>query len=124
MSDPASEWARCEAWLAAALEHSFGYEIEDVRAEIVAGEAQFWPGRNAAIVTQVWTFPRAKAVNFWLAGGDLAELVDEMRPCVEAWARAMGCTNTIIAGRAGWARALKDEGYRPIWTALGKELKP
>lgn len=122
-ADFASEWTRCRPWIEAALEYDGGlHEIGDIEAAITAGEAQFWPGENSAVVTQFWEFPRAKALNFWLAGGDLDELVRDMRTQIEPWARAHGCTRTVIAGRPGWSRALRACGYAPLWTALGKDL--
>ena len=124
-SDGAAAWARCRPWIEAALAHDGGFHaIADVERAIADGEAQFWPGARSAVVTQFWMFPRARALNFWLAGGDLGELVDDLRPAIEAWARDRGCTRMVIAGRPGWARALKDFGYAPLWTALGKELTP
>ena len=121
----ASEWARCRGWIEAALAHDGGFHaIEDVEAAIADGEAHFWPGARSAIVTQFWLFPKARALNFWLAGGDLDEIVEALRPAIEDWARQRGCDRLVIAGRPGWARALKTFGYSPLWTALGKDLNP
>jgi len=115
-----ADWTRCAPWIEAALKHAGDfYEIGDILAEVEAGEALFWPGEKAAVVTQFWDFPRAKAINFWLAGGDMEEL-RQMHDEIAAWAKARGCTHAIIAGRAGWSRAL---GYTPAWTAMSKELK-
>lgn len=117
------EWERCKPWLEAALEFDGGhYGIDDVLLEVAQGTAQFWPGRNCAGVTQFWTFPRAKALNYWLAGGDMRELVDDMLPCVEAWALDQGCDKIIISGRTGWARVLKPLGYSTVWVAQAKDL--
>jgi hypothetical protein len=116
-------WTRCSPWLEAALPHGGGfYTLDDVRSMVERGEAQFWPGRRSAIVTQFWIFPRHKALHYWLVGGDLREILDEMQPCLEAFARATGCTDIISAGRAGWTRALKPHGHHYVWTALRKTL--
>ena len=118
--DFASEWARCAPWLEAALAEADGsHSLEDVKAAVLAGEADFWPGKRAAMVTEIITFPRRRVLNFWLAGGDLAELRDELRPRVEELARKHGCQAAHVAGRQGWARAL---GYRPIYYVCAKEL--
>jgi hypothetical protein len=114
-----SEWDRCRHWIEAALPHGGGfYEIGDIEADVLKGDALFWPGEKSAVVTQFWDFPRAKAINFWLVGGDLDEL-KVMHRNISAWAKTQGCTHSIIAGRAGWARSL---GYTPAWTAMSKEL--
>src|SRR3954470_6587026 len=104
-----AEWRRCRPWLEAALEYDGGfYGIEDIRAEVEAGEAQFWPGERSAVVTQVWPFPKVRALHYWLAGGELSELRDTLQPTIEAWAAGQGCTRAIIAGRRGWLRTLND----------------
>jgi hypothetical protein len=119
----AAEWARCRPWLEAALEHDGGhYGIEDVWREVAAGSATFWPGRRAAVITQFWNFPRARTCNHWLAGGDMAELLGEMQPAIDDWARANGCTEMTIAGRPGWVRAMKPFGFEPIFTVIRKRL--
>lgn len=115
-----SDWNRCAPWIEAALEHAGDfYTIEDIRGEVAKGDALFWPGEKAAVVTQFWDFPRTRAINFWLAGGDLTEL-RQMHDAIRAWAKTQGCEHSIIAGRAGWSRAL---GYKPAWTAMSKEIQ-
>lgn len=114
------EWRRCGPWLAAALEHARGsHTLDDVRAMVETGQARFWAGGRAAMVTEIHDYPRLRALHFWLAGGDLAELRDVLRPMAENWAKARGCTRATIAGRRGWARAL---GYQEIATLCAKEL--
>lgn len=118
-------WARCKPYIEAALLKSpGGYLIDDVAAGIEAGDFQFWPGANCAVVTEIYHYPRSKALNFWLLGGDLKELL-AMRPYVEAWAKAQGCTRVMGGGMAekrGWGRVLRAFGYRPRWTIYTKEL--
>lgn len=114
------EWDRCAPWIEAALVHANGtHTLGDVKASVIRRDARFWAGRNAAMVTEVNDYPQFKALNFWLAGGDLAELRDEMRPAAEAWAKTLGCRYAAVIGRLGWARAL---GYRPIHHTCAKEL--
>ncbi|MBP2301577.1 hypothetical protein [Azospirillum picis] len=120
MSPFDEQWARCEPWLAAALEHAHGtHLIEDIREGCLAGNLQFWPGKSAAIVTEICTYPRLKAVNFFLVGGDLEELL-AMKPVIEAWAKRLGCTRAQCGGRFGWERVLKD--YRRACVVLEKEI--
>jgi hypothetical protein len=122
---PAQEWERCGPWIQAALDHAGGvYTLSDVEFLVRTGEAKFWPGREAAIVTRVERFPRATWLTLWLAGGDLAELRDELRPACEAWGQTQGCTKSIIMGRLGWSKALSGAGYAALAMVVGKDLNP
>lgn len=98
------------------------HTIEDVRQAIDAGLVRFWPGINSAIITEVIQYPQKRALNFWLAGGNIAEL-EAMYPEVEAWGRTHGCTVASTSGRPGWERSfLKREGWLPRTVVMTKEL--
>lgn len=117
------EWARCRPWLEAALEYDGGFHgLADVRAAVEAGEAHFWPGVRSAVVTQFWDFPRLKAIHYWLAGGELDEIVEQMQPTINAWGRAHGCEKSIICGRLGWKKPLAACGYEPLWLGMARSL--
>lgn len=116
-----SEWARCSPYLAAALAHAGDtHSLDDVKGMVQRREARFWAGRGAAVVTQIEDYPRGRWLLFWLAGGDLHELVDELRPAAEVYGRANGCKRAIILGRPGWERVLA--GYTSIARIIAKEL--
>lgn len=89
---------------------------------VAAGEAQLWTGDQSAAVTLIEDEPRERRLLVWLAGGDLRELVDDLRPCIEAFARERGCRRMMIVGRVGWERALAGEGYAPLARVIAKEL--
>lgn len=118
-------WARCRPYLEAALEKAGGtHGIEDVARLIERGAAHFWPGSRCAAVTEFYDSPRMRALNIWLLGGNLRELL-AFEPVIEAWARGQGCARMLGGGpRAGWARALAPLGYRPGWTIYCKDLNP
>lgn len=119
----AAEWARCAAWLDAALAHAGrSHALGDVLAMVEAGEARFWPGAAAAMVTLIEDEPRERRMLLWLAGGDLTELRDLLLPKVEAAARAAGCRRLLIVGRPGWERALRPQGFTPLARLIAKEL--
>lgn len=115
------EWGRCAPWLQAALDRlpAATHSLDDVKDLVICGKARFWAGRSAAMVTELNEYPRLTTFNFWLAGGDLAELRDELRPQAEDHYRALGATWGTVVGRLGWARAL---GYRPLHFTCAKEL--
>lgn len=117
------EFARCEPYIRAALKYSDNsHDVEDVLLDVASGSAQFWPGPSSAIVTKVVSYPNHKALHFWLAGGNLAELRG-LHAKAEAWGVEQGCTRSTIVGRRGWERTfLKDRGFAPQSVVFSKEL--
>lgn len=119
---PAEEWKRCSGWISAALEYAGGtHTLDDVREAIERGEAHFWPGERSAIVSEFQIYPRLTRFHFWLAGGDMIELLETLRPACEAWAQSLGVNKFSVAGREGWIRAMKKYGYAPAGAYLTKD---
>lgn len=116
-----AEWSRCEGWIQSALDLSGGtHDLADVKACVESGEARLWGWSRSAAVTEVQTWPRARFLLVWLAGGDLEELRDVMLPLMEAYGREQNCTRCYIVGRPGWAKVLP--GYRTVAVSVAKEL--
>jgi hypothetical protein len=117
---PRGEWNRCLPWIEAALDRTGGtHDAADVLDAVNRGDMQFWPGRACALVTELIRYPRLLACNYFLVGGDMAELL-EMQASVEAWARTQGCTRMQCAGRFGWRRVLK--GWSEFCVVMTKEI--
>jgi hypothetical protein len=93
-----------------------------VRLLVERGEAQFWPFSRSAMVSLIFDEPQAKSLHQWLIGGDLGQVLGEMRETIEAWARAQGCTRLLGAGRRGWERVLKPYGYEVAAVVYAREL--
>ena len=123
MIDVFAELSRCRQWVEDALEYAEGtHNFNDIAAAVLSDRFQIWPSNNAVVVTEIVVYPQLKDLHFFLAGGNLDEL-KAMRPIIEDWGRSIGCTRVSLAGRKGWERTfLKDEGYRPNWFVLSKEL--
>ncbi len=122
------EWARCRAWIQAAVEPTGLYEIGDIEKAIAKGEMHFWPGRYCAAVTEFVTYPECKVLNIFAGGGDkgpaLKELTRELEPALVRWARASGCRKVMAFGiKPGWAPVGKKLGYRHIWTVMTKDVE-
>ena len=116
-------WRRAALHLEAALAHAGGtHALSDVAAMVARGEAQFWAAPRSAMVTVVQEDPRERRLLIWLAGGELAELVRQLLPEAESYARANGCRRLMVIGRAGWERALKPEGFAPVARLIAKDL--
>lgn len=116
-------WARVGPLLEPALAHAgWSYGLSEVRRAIEAGDAQLWGGARSAVVTVIEDQPRERRLLFWLAGGELDEIVQQLIPAAERWGRDRGCRRAIIVGRPGWERALKPKGYAPIARLIAKDL--
>jgi hypothetical protein len=95
-----------------ALEYAGGsHTLGDVLSRISSGHAQLWESPNAVIVTEVYE-ERKKRLHFWLAAGEKKEVV-ELSGRVLEWGKSIGCVRATLAGRKGWLRALRSEGWRP-----------
>jgi len=107
----------------AALEYSGGtHHFDDVLDMVRDSRLQVWPATESIVLTEIIVYPRLKNLHYFLAGGDLDEL-SRMRPIIESWGKSVGCTRVTLAGRRGWSKTfLQDEGYRPQWSVLAKEL--
>jgi hypothetical protein len=118
----AEAWQRCKPWIEAALPHTGGtHTIEDVERDIMSGRMALIPRERSAFVVELIAYPRLRALHIFLAGGDLSEL-KSFDPHMDRIARSLGCSRVTIAGRKGFARALKDLGFREKWTVLAKDV--
>lgn len=119
-----AEWDRCSPWLEAGLQFCHGaYLIDDVKHIVMTDpDTQFWPGKRSAAVSQILHNPRLTQLHFWLCGGELDEIVDEMFPVAEAWGVTQGCSRFSTAGRQGWRRVLKPLGYMLAYEVCYKDL--
>lgn len=104
-----------------ALAHQDTHSLESVLGAVERGAAQAWCGERSTIITEILDLPLKRVCRIWLAGGDMHELVNEMLPNVEAWAKDNGCARVEIIGRAGWKRVLP-EYNEPPQTVLHKEI--
>jgi len=89
----------------AALEYAGGsHAFDDIAEGVASGRFQMWNGPQSVMITEVLESPREKAVNVFLAGGNLAEL-EAMEPLVCAFGRTRGCALIYMTGRRGWERS-------------------
>lgn len=98
--------------------HSF----EDIKKDVASGALQFWPGMSSVVITEIVTVPRYKALNLFLAGGNMTEL-QAMLPELEHFAKHVGADRMMLNGRKGWLRSfLKLEGYTEKSVVLEKKF--
>jgi len=116
------ELERCKDWIEAAIEYSGGtHEWSDIVEGIHSLRYQFWPAEKGCAVTEIIMFPKKKIFHVFLAGGEMDQIVD-MNDSAAQFAKAQGCDGMSIAGRKGWSRVLKNEGWTESFTTLAKEL--
>lgn len=124
------DWRACTPMLDRALSYDAmgGYRLADIKAEVEEGRAHFWRWPmeidlqpTACAVTNFVNYPRAKALNYWLLGGDMQGLRD-MLPLVEQWGLMQGCSVFMGEGRRGFERAFAQDGYRAAATLYLKEI--
>lgn len=113
------DWERCSGWIADALEYAHGsHTLDDILELVKSGDAQFWPAKDAGLVTEIIDYPQRRTLRFWLAGGNLETLRALEEQAIE-WSKAWNCQACEIIGRRGWVRAL--DGYEEAATIGVKE---
>lgn len=121
----APDWAGYLAWrcaFAAAIDARL-YPMEWLDQRIITGSAQIWRSVEAAIVTEIKTYPSgARDLHGLVAAGALADIKRALIPRAELWARSIGCAGALIESRPGWAKVLAHDGYAIWQVAIRKEL--
>lgn len=84
---------------------------EDVARAVEEGRMQAWSAGDSLIVTEVLNYPQARALNVFLAVGNLDEVMS-LHPALEAFGREHGCKVMRMEGRRGWARVLPNYGWK------------
>jgi len=106
--------------LRAALEHGGNtHDLKDVVDMLNNGDAKIRCGEKSTIVWQEFEHPNANQIHFWLAGGDLKDIVKNGHEIAEE-AKKRNFTKVSIIGRPGWERKLK--GFREAGVILSREF--
>lgn len=104
-----------------ALRLDQGHSLGDVLELVSDEKAQIWEAPNAVLVTQVHEYPKGRVLHFWLAGGDLDEVVKLSHTAMD-WGRSVGCVRATLTGRRGWKKVLAEQGWSEEATMLGRSL--
>ena len=108
------QWIRCKPYIEEAIETQDSYTIKDVEDKISNGLFHLWAGKKSALVTGFAEYPRVKALNLIVCGGDYEE-VEEMLPSIEFFAKSAGCTRLYGGGRKGWLKKIKHLGFEDAY---------
>ena len=89
---------------------------------ITAGQAQFWPMKESAMMTLLDAHPTGFVEGrAWLAGGKLEEIL-QWEPHMSQWAKEAGCHRVSVVGRRGWGKVLPEHGYKELVTTYAKDF--
>ena len=105
------------------------HDLADVIDLVRKGDAQFWENGDGTIVTEIYQYPRLKAISFWLMSGTIPDCM-ALEDDILAWARTEGCTMAISTGRKGWLYHARKTGWRarphmfPVYKPLTEETVP
>lgn len=86
------------------------YDVEDVKRRVGEGALQSWQSGQSVVVTEILGYPRKMICNILIAAGNLDEIM-ELQEEVSAWARDLGCSKLVMAGRKGWGKVLPKHGW-------------
>ena len=126
--DQQEEWLReqferCWPYIYAAISkmnEPYGREYLEKRI-FEDHDAQFWPGMDCGIVTEIEVRQDgSKVLVGWLAGGSGIE-IESMTPRIEAWGKSEGCVLSRLIQRPAYSRRPKP-GYRMTAVVMEKEL--
>ena len=93
-----------------ALGYGSRYTAQELAREVVEGRAQLWQEGEGMIITQIETTPRGLELYFWIAVGDLDDVL-ELEHKVCEWGRSIGCRPANFVGRRGWTKPLVAHGW-------------
>lgn len=120
-------WPKIEIWVGKALDFGVGYKAEDILALLLRGDMHLFIAEenddvHACAVAHLALFPRAKGCWVLVVGGDAVENWVHLDAGISEWARSQGCAFIEGAGRKGWVRLLRDQGYEDAFSIYRKKL--
>lgn len=131
-SEIAPLWNRVSSMLKRATDLSQGrYRLSDLRDKLMSGDFQLWivfprgSGEVVAAITSTFTqYPQCRALHGQFLGGErLDDWRDDFCAVFDQWGRDNGCKFVEFTGRAGWTKALADNGYREVFRVFQRDLK-
>jgi len=115
------KWAFAKPLLEKAINQCHGtHTIDDICLMVGAGHFTLWTGEKSAVLTEVTTYPKIKALNYFMVCGDLEELMHMKENIIEPTAKENGISRVQGGGRDGWARRLP--GFTHGGTFMYKDL--
>lgn len=126
-SDARSIWPHISHFIQMAIDESTDrFTTDDVLRLIEGRKAQLFIFKNkeilAAWVTTIEDSGSSKWLRvMWAGGMDLDEWLHYLTS-IEQWAKSIGCSHSVVIGRPGWEKKIKDMGYRKTSVTLEKVI--
>lgn len=124
-----ADWTPVEHWIKAALRRGKSTEdAESYRASCQIAKRQLWhlmteDRVTGVVISEVYDHPDGLTVAMPVTAGiGLKDGIPAVLSMIEAWARDIGAKRLEGNGRAGWVRALKTYGFKPVRITIAKEL--
>lgn len=112
-----------KAMLQSALEFGHNtHSFQDIVNGVASQDMQFWPMDKSCLVTEIVTYPNARALHIFLAAGDLEEIKD-IDETLLMFGKQLNAQFISLSGRRGWVKALKDLDYQTAHVTMFKEIK-
>lgn len=99
-----------------------GSSWADLDNDLASGNAVLWVAETDRPVAALVTRRDGPVMEVWLCGGAVVPRCLPFLLIVEKEARAFGMTTGRITGRRGWARVLRQYGWREDGEDLVKDL--
>lgn len=126
VEDVDAHWPYARRWIDVLVRRNRAMMTADeAYQKLKAKKLQMWLVVNGSVravyLTEVYDHPAGKTVGLPIVGGDLEAGLPHLETILE-WARENGCVRAAGVGRRGWARALKQLGWRERATIVDMRL--
>ena len=116
-------WERIAPLMEGAADYTFGrYTVDDMLTSVMDYEHTLWIAFNedkevrGATITCIKQYPRKRYLDMVFVGGeDGFGWKDEMLRMLQHYAYDMNCDGIESAGRLGWSKIFKNDGYKMLW---------
>ena len=98
------------------------HDFIDVAEGLYRGTMQLWPAEKGCIVTEIVVYPKKKALNVFLGGGELDQILDMHENVIE-WAKRKGCECLMMTVALAGKKPLEKHGWKTLHSSYVKEFE-
>ena len=113
-------WPKIEVYMKGAADYTHGrFTVDNIKHDLLKklDSQQLWIAFNSdgfygAVITEVWQYPKLKALIMHFTGGKkLLKWKQPMLKLLQKFARDNDCEIIESYGRPGWEKVFKKDGY-------------